>query len=242
MPGVIKFDDEYLGVARKFVLALESKDYKEANSLLNDLNNNSRSVIFQEIGKLTRDLHESLSGFELDMDIADLTQNEIPDAKKRLAYVIEQTDEAANKTLGIIEKYIPICESLEEESIHLTDDWNKFISKEMNANDFRLLTKKIGKYIDDNKSSYSGIKAGMNEIILAQGFQDITGQIIRKVIALVQDVEDNLIRVIKITGSVNDGKTGKIEELEGPQVPGLKSSEAVTGQDEVDDLLSSLGF
>jgi len=242
MSELIKFDDEYINTARKFVSALESKDHKSANNLLNELNSSDRSVIFQEIGKLTRELHDTLSSFEMDMNISGITQNEIPDAKKRLAYVIEKTDEAANTTLNIVEKYIPVCESLEKNSEELSADWNRFIAKEMNADDFRSLAKKIPKYIDENKASYSEIKSGMNEIILAQGFQDITGQIIRKVICLVQDVEDNLIRVIKFTGAVTEGSDKNKDELEGPQVPGLMSSDAVNSQDEVDDLLSSLGF
>ena len=243
MPVAIKFDDQYVEIARKFVTALEKKDHKEANNLLNELNNSNHSVIFQEIGKLTRELHDTLSSFELDMNIADLAENEIPDAKKRLAYVIEQTDEAANTTLSIVEKFIPICETLDKDSNELAIEWNRFVSKEMNADDFRDLTKRIKKYIDDNKSSYTDIKSGINEIILAQGFQDITGQIIRKVIALVQDVEEKLIRVIKITGAgAVDSRPAEKDELEGPQVPSLKSNDAVNGQDEVDDLLSSLGF
>jgi len=242
MSQVIKFDDEYISIAKNMVIALESGDHKEANNLLNKLTNKNDSVIFQEIGKLTRELHDTLASFEADVNIADLAENEIPDAKKRLNYVIEKTDEAANTTLNIIEKCMPVCEQMEKESRQINDEWKKFMSKDMNADDFRALTKKLSKYIENNASAYHDVKTGMSDITLAQGFQDITGQIIKKVINLVQEVEDNLIRVIKVTGSINDKNKSEKGKLEGPQIPGLHSSEAVSGQDEVDDILSSLGF
>jgi chemotaxis protein CheZ len=86
---------------------------------------------------------------------------------------------------------------------------------------------------------------------MAQDFQDLTGQIIGRVINLVSDVEDSLVEIIKIGGNrLSKSSPQKKEEekkeeavaLDGPQVPGLESTTAVSGQDEVDDLLSSLGF
>ena len=245
MPEAIKLEDDYLETAKKFVIALESKDQNEADVLLNTLNTNNHSVLFQEIGKLTRDLHDTLRSFETDLSFSELAEKEMPDATTRLNYVIEKTDEAASNTLTIVETYMPICEAQEKETKLLESEWKKFISKEMKADEFRSLAKRLTKYFDKNKTSYSDIRSGMSEIIIAQDYQDITGQIIRKVINLVQNVEENLIRVIKITGdtgkSTSENKNNSTD-LDGPQVPEIKSSDAVNGQDEVDDLLSSLGF
>jgi chemotaxis protein CheZ len=77
---------------------------------------------------------------------------------------------------------------------------------------------------------------------MAQAFQDLTGQIIRRVITLVEEVEQSLINMVRLSGQKVGGDTRTRVDLEGPQVPGIKSVDAVSGQDEVDDLLSSLGF
>ena len=242
MSNAIKLENEYLDAAKKLVIALENNDQDEADVYLNVLNTTNHSVLFQEIGKLTRDLHDTLRSFETDLSFSELAEKEMPDATTRLNYVIEQTSDAANNTLNVVEKYIPVCESKEKESINLYDDWARFMDKKMSVDEFRELAKNIKDYLAENGSIYSDIKSGMNEIILAQGFQDITGQIIKKVINLVTNVEENLIRVIKITGDTSQKERVKDNDLEGPQVPEIQSSDAVHGQDEVDDLLSSLGF
>lgn len=88
----------------------------------------------------------------------------------------------------------------------------------------------------------------MNEVMMAQDFQDLTGQIITRVIELVEEVEGNLVELVRLTGeriaTVPDQKDDRAEEIkaEGPHVPGLGDSKVVNGQDDVDDLLSSLGF
>lgn len=243
MSTLMKYDDEYINIAKNLVVALEVGNHNEANNLINSLTDSNESIIFQEIGKLTRELHDTLNGFDVGVDISDITNIGIPDAKKRLNFVIEKTQEAADITLNIVERYIPVCERLETETNILSCDWKSFTTKNMNAEEFRILAKKMTAYFNDNKETYNDIIKGMNEIIIAQGFQDITGQIIKKVITLVQDVEDKLISVIKITGQQKSDTDSKKELLEGPQVPGIATeSDTLSGQDEVDDLLSSLGF
>jgi len=245
MPEAIKIDDDYLETARKLVIALEQKDQNEADVLLNHLNTSNHMFLFQEIGKLTRYLHDTLRSFETDLNLTKLAEKDIPDATNRLKYVIEKTDEAASNTLTIVEKYMPICEAQEKESQLLESEWSRFMAREMNADDFRSLASGLTEYFTKNKTSYSDIRSGMSEIIIAQDYQDITGQIIKKVIDLVQNVENNLIRVIKISGEgsgLANLSNRKNSDLEGPQVPDNTSSDAVNGQDEVDDLLSSLGF
>lgn len=237
-----RFDENSASIAKSLSAALDKGDYTEANTLLNTLTNSASSVLFHEIGKLTRDLHDRLTNFEADLNFADIDKAEIQDAKIRLNYVIEKTDEATNHTLNIIDSFTPAIEKLESESNTLMDEWARFIAKDMNADEFRTLTKKISKYLSETNRNYNDLKSSMSEIVIAQSFQDITGQIIKKVINLVQDVEDSLVRVIKYTGKESNTDIKDNAEAEGPQVPGIGTSEMVSGQDEVDDLLSSLGF
>jgi len=256
MPRAAKQEDNYLETAKKLVSALERDNQDEADAHLNDLNTSSHSVLFQEIGKLTRDLHNTLRSFENELSFIKLAEKDMPEATTRLNYVIEKTDEAASNTLTIVERYIPVCEELEQESRSLAGEWTRFMDRKMDADDFRALVRRLNEYLNKNQTSYSDIKSGMSEIMIAQDYQDITGQIIKKVISLVQNVENNLIRVIKISGESNTGSkpvtkkkkrntkqnTSKSAEPDGPQVPEIRSSDAVSNQDEVDDLLSSLGF
>jgi len=239
-----RFDDESVSLAKALVVALESNNHEEADSLLNELSGSTSSVLFDEIGKLTRDLHDRLRNFESDINIADIDQTAIQDAKIRLNYVIEKTDEATNHTLNIIDSFVPVFDGLESKSSHLIEEWSRFIAKDMTADEFRSLSKNVTNYLSEANKNLSEFRLGMNEIVIAQSFQDITGQIIKKVINLVQDVETSLVRVIKCTGKEIEPEVSekKSTASEGPQVTGLQAQEIVSGQDEVDDLLSSLGF
>lgn len=239
-------DKEFLDAAKELVSCLESGDSGQAKGIVDDLTRLSESDMFREIGKITRELHDALVGFEVDTTIADLAENEIPDAKERLNYVIEMTENAANKTLTAIEELMPICEQNEQRLEELSNKWIQFRKKDMSADEFRSLVKEIEIYFSDSKDGAKSLRNKLNDVLMAQDYQDLTGQIIRRVITLVQDVETNLVSVIKITGAGTDNTKQKKNAgagiLEGPQVPNLKSTDAVSNQDEVDDLLSSLGF
>ena len=240
------YNDDYLIYAKELVNSLERDDTASAKVLIDNLTRLNETEMFREIGKITRELHNALASFEIDSHIARLAEEEIPDAKERLNYVIEMTENAANITLNVVEGLIPECNKAEAELQQLTDQWNHFLKKDMNADEFRHMVRHINEYFDAAGKNLRTLKGGLNEVLMAQSYQDLSGQIIKRVITLVQDVETNLVDVIKITGNRRTAVVSKLnpdnKELEGPQVPGIKSSEAVSSQDEVDDLLSSLGF
>jgi len=239
---------DLLEQATQLVEHLQDGSSESAQEVLESLVKYSDPKMFNEIGKITRELHDALVGFEVDSHMTVLAESEIPDAKERLSYVLEMTEDAANKTLSAVEEIAPMCEERSGKSKLLSDDWEKFTNKELSADEFRALAKDVKQYFDTEQSVYEKIKERLNDVLMAQGYQDITGQIIKRVITLVQDVETDLVRVISLTGNVN--KSNKPEEsskksdtiLEGPQVPALKTEESLTNQDDVDDLLSSLGF
>jgi len=239
---------ELLERATELVQHLKDGNSENANETLASLIKFADPNMFNEIGKITRELHDALVGFEVDTHMTELAESEIPDAKERLSYVLEMTEDAANKTLGAVEEIVPMCEERAGKSQLLSDDWEKFTHKELSADEFRTLAKDVKEYFDTEHSVFEKMKECLNDVLMAQGYQDLTGQIIKRVISLVQDVETNLVRVISLTGNVN--ASNKPEEsskpgttkLEGPQVPALKTEESLTNQDDVDDLLSSLGF
>lgn len=237
---------KYLAHAQNIIKELEDDNIEGVNKLLDDLSNMREKHLFRELGKLTREFHDALNSFRLDSRLTQLAGEEIPDAKERLNYVIQKTEEAANKTLNAVEEAIPVCERVGKETAELSARWERFTGRDMDAKEFRLLSKEISKFLTSLGGDVGSIKCGLNDVLMAQDFQDITGQIISRVITLVSDLEDGLVNLIRISGgspedTKKDASVGGTK-LEGPQVPGLESDTAVSGQDEVDDLLSSLGF
>lgn len=233
--------------ARALVSSIENKNEDQAVEHLKKISCINETKMFQELGKLTRDLHDTLVGFSIETEISNLAVNDIPDARERLSHVITVTDQAAHKTLSAVEEAIPVCEELEESAANIEQQWNRFISRDLSADEFRALSREIGGHLEISSERYKKVKSNLNEILMAQDFQDITGQIIRRVIELVQDVEDKLVELIKYSGNQKDDLANKDEKkdeknLAGPQVPGTESATALKSQDEVDDLLSSLGF
>ena len=234
-------NEDNLARVQDLLACMQKGDEDGAREVVDELTRIRESTLYKEMGKLTRELHDAISAFGMDDRIANMAEHEIPDARQRLNYVITKTDEAANKTLSAIEETFPTIEALSESAQQLQDGWLRFTRREMDANEFREMSKNITEYFEKHDSDFNSVKSHLNEILMAQDFQDLTGQIIKKVIKLVEDVEGNLVNLIKVTGAPQLIKKQE-ESLQGPVVPGMEHAETVSGQDEVDDLLSSLGF
>ncbi len=241
--------NDYMQDAKKLAELVNTGDEAGINQLLDEMVAKRQASLFNEVGKLTRELHEALSNFKLDSRINEMAEDEIPDAKERLNYVITKTEEAADRTLTAVESSVPLCDEMLQRANDIKEDWKRFTSREMEPGEFRELSKEVDSYLEFLIGDASQIKKNLNEVLMAQDFQDLTGQIIRRVITLVSEVEENLVNLIKVSGSQithkEDKKDSKQDksELSGPVVPGLdEGSDTVSGQDEVDDLLSSFGF
>ena len=240
--------EETLTLARNFVHEMEQGNQEQAEMLLDELSRVKQTELFREVGKLTRDLHEALNHFRMDTRLADFTVQDIPDAKERLSYVITMTEQSANKTLGAVESALPLSEQLRDHSVVLTEQWLKFRRREMSAQEFRDFCRVLDRFFHEVSDGARTLNGYLSEVLMAQDFQDLTGQIIRRVITLVQDLEVSLVDLIRLSGpaaavkrEVGD-KSGKVVALAGPVVPGVDHGDSVQGQDEVDALLSSLGF
>ena len=165
------------------------------------------------------------------------------------------TDKAANRTMDQVEAGMPLVEKITQESEELSAEWQRFLKKELKPDEFRDLTKRINTYLTESNENSRKIHSHFSEILMAQDFQDLTGQVINKVTKLVSEVETRLVDLVAMAGEVDriTGITHKQEAkqqtetagedivAEGPQTD--KDAEGVVGsQDDVDDLLSSLGF
>lgn len=235
-----------LETARALVASLEAGDEQEADRLIGTLSSDSgKEELFIEVGRLTRELHDAINGFLLDARIANMTEVEIPDAKERLNYVITMTQQSADRTLNAVEHSLPVVEEMEKRAGQLAEDWSKLRMRMLSKDEFKGLSDALAEFLEQTRDNAVDLHKSLSEVLMAQDFQDLTGQIIRKVISLVHDVEEKLVKLVRITGSkLEEEKTVKEgrEKLAGPVIPGLDQGDQVKSQDEVDDLLSSLGF
>jgi chemotaxis protein CheZ len=234
---------ECLERARTLVAQIEAGGEADAQQLLDEFSSHRETVMFQEIGRLTRELHNTLNSFQNDARLAALTECDIPDAKERLNYVLSMTDQAARRTLTAVEESVPLNETIGQRASALQQEWERFTRRQMEPAEFRALSHRLNEFLTVTKDDTSKIHTRLMDVLMAQEYQDLTGQVIHRVIRLVQDVEDSLVGLIKFssnTGTANsaDGK----DALEGPQINPSARSDVVSNQDEVDDLLSSLGF
>jgi chemotaxis protein CheZ len=134
---------------------------------------------------------------------------------------------------------------LGQQAGRLGNEWQRFRDRELTVADFRSLASNLSGFLGQVESDSGQLQGRLSEVLMAQGFQDLTGQIIRKVISLVQDVEDKLVQIIRLSrGRIPEAASGpdQVKVVGGPVVPGVDQGDVVQGQDEVDDLLSSLGF
>ncbi len=238
-------DNVRLSLARDLVSALEKDDEASADEIMDQIAGVRETQLFREVGRLTRQLHDTMNSFSIDSKITSLTENDIPDAKERLNYVISMTEKAANQTLTVVEDLLPVSTQLTEQAEQLSAKWERFLVREMPYEEFKGMSQEITEYFKKTTGSLDNMSKGLNEILMEQGFQDITGQIIRKVIDLVQELETSMVELVRISGGkFSEKKVEDDQALPGPVVPGIddKKNDVATSQDDVDDLLSSLGF
>jgi chemotaxis protein CheZ len=238
--------NQLLAKARLLVENIEANNDIAMGELLNSMTIEREKSLFKEVGLLTRQLHDNLASFALDSQLSEFTDSGIPDAKERLNYVIQMTDEAANDTLNAIDEILPVTSDLQRKSEEISKNWHKFLGRKLSLKEFKLMSGEITKFLDESCKSTKFVNEKANDIVLAQSFQDLTSQIIKKVITLVQDVENSLVDLIRLAGTQSTTSEESKKEtkgvLDGPAVPGVIVQGAVSSQDEVDDLLSSLGF
>ena len=232
--------------AKSLVEFLETEQQEKADALIAEIQNPINSELFAEIGKLTRQLHDSLTNFNIDSRLSDLATADIPDAKERLNYVITRTEEAANKTMDAVESIFPVLDNISDQVRAVNPAWAKLMNNEIDLKEFKSLCVDIDQLLLTTGKETLHIHSLMTDVLMAQDFQDLTGQVIRKVIDLVREVEESLINMLTAFGISSDKVNTKPKVgdnlVEGPIVNTEDRDDVVEDQDDVDDLLSSLGF
>lgn len=187
--------------------------------------------IFQRLGSLTRQLHDTLNQLGVMPKLRDSVQN-IPDARERLNYIAHKTGEAAEKVLNLVERAKSEHEHIARETRHIA---HSIMADPVKA----VASGAIMNFVDDVETRTARINQHLTEIMIAQDYHDLTGQVISRVVTLASDLEEQLLDMLVITAP----SQGPRDDC-GPQGPTVNASrpDVVSDQSEVDDLLASMGF
>ena len=196
--------------------------------------------IHQQIGALTRQLHDSLNGLGLADKVKEWS-GELPDAKSRLSYIARLTGEAAEKVLNRVDQ-------AKAEHDHIASETRRIGELITNDPVGAVARGHVMNFISDVEASSKKVDAHLTEIMMAQDFHDLTGQVIAKVVNLAATIEEQLLLLLVQTAppeskdKLPPAPEVKGPALAGPVVEGQAFTEVVTDQSQVDDLLASLGF
>lgn len=209
--------------------------------------NTTNAEVHQRIGVLTRQLHDSLVGLGL-ADKVKTWAGEVPDAKSRLSYIARLTGEAAEKVLNNVDQAKLHHDHIASETRRI----GALIVKDPVA---AVAKGHVMNFISDVEQATQQIDKNLTDIMMAQDFHDLTGQVIAKVVNLAASIEEQLVQLLLITApgdtatkppapepTIEPGKASTEPVLQGPVVNPEGNTEVVKSQSEVDDLLASLGF
>lgn len=268
------FDEFLRDRARTLVSELEAGNLPAAMGLINELQFARHQVFYNEVGHLTRGLHEAIKAFSSDVGEQMSSGEEdaravMGDASDRLNYVIELTDKNAHETMDRVDRSLSLVDKLDQQSERFKE---LLLLVGQLEGEFEALNGTYDRTCElknQSEQTISELRTTLTDILVSQGVQDITGQLIRRVITLVTQVEGQLVKLMDMAAKVEQlsslevaeavpvqkersgqaraaeavpaGKDKDPIQAEGPQLP-KGNQDALCNQDDVDDLLSSLGF
>lgn len=197
--------------------------------------------VINKIGQMTRTLHDTLRelGYDKKLESAAST---IPDARDRLNYIATLTEKAAERVLNATDAAQPVVEKIEIESQRLSREWQKLFDKQLDVGQFKSLALQTQAFLAEVPKQARVTNAYLTEIMMAQDFQDLTGQVIKKIVEVTQQMEKQLVDLLVENPLSTAHPSSCSGLLNGPVIRADGRSDVVTNQDQVDDLLESLGF
>jgi chemotaxis protein CheZ len=191
---------------------------------------------------MARALHDTLGQLGYDK-LLEKTVSALPDAKDRLAYVANLTEQAACRVLNATDIASPLVDEIENGSKALGARWDKVFANQLGPEEFKKLAAETRDFLNRQlPQKTQATHAQLTEIMMAQDFQDLTGQVIKKVVSLAQDLESGLMNVL-VEVMPETKRTEEVASLmNGPVINSEGRTDIVVNQEQVDDLLDSLGF
>lgn len=199
-------------------------------------------TIFSRIGHLTRQLRNSMVSLGLDRAIMDAAEA-IPDTRERLNYIVSKTSQAADRALTSVEAARPLQDRLHQQAVQLSARWDAWFAEPVELPAARELAGDTRDFLREVPDLTSRTSAELTEIMMAQDFQDLTGQVINRMMALIENIEQELIQVLveNMPGLTHEAKEPQESLKNGPPIRHNQVG-VVASQDQVDDLLADLGF
>src|ERR1700751_437186 len=193
---------EYSACVEALTDALRTEDETAFFASVDHIVHMREPGMFKELRQLTGDLQKALERFSIESRLQDIAENEIPDARARLTHVINMTDEAAHRTLDLVEKSGPLAERTAQDAAVLMESFEAFKSSTNGAHGLEAilhsleglppLLKSVDKFLPAARANSELVRRNLADVLLAQGYQDLTGQIIRNVMKLVGELENSL--------------------------------------------------
>jgi chemotaxis protein CheZ len=235
--------DEFGATLAALSAALAAGDEAVFYAELDALLQRRERMLFVDLRKLTGDLQSALQRFRVDSRLADLAEKDVPDARLRLDHVLKLTDEAAHRTLDLVEQSGPLAERTARSAQGLVLAWQQFRERKIAVEDFHRMVRDMDAHLQATGPDMGKVRENLSQVLLAQGYQDLTGQIIRGVIKLVGELEVALVDLVRLsrTGARSRPVSDETRRGFGPPIPGINSGPSVSGQQDVDALLSGLG-
>jgi chemotaxis protein CheZ len=217
-----------------------------AGDLGDETEDNSGKPMFERLGGIVRMLHDSLRQLGYDQSLSSVA-TQITDAQDRLEYIGSLTEQAANKVLNAVDVGMPELDLLQKKSKDMDSRWGKLFEGKLSVEEFKGLAGDSRQFAAAVSDATDAEKARLLEIMMAQDFQDITGQLIKKIVLITQAAEKELAQLLldnappetraAMEAAQAAAKQQPTELMQGPSVP-----TAAMGQDDVDSLLADLGF
>lgn len=203
--------------------------------------NESAEQIIHRIGNLTRMLRDSMRELGLDKEIERAAQA-IPDARDRLSYIAAMTEQAAERTLTAVELAQPLQEALESGATALDKRWDEWFEQPVELADARALVLDTREFLADVPVKAKATGGHLLDIMMAQDFQDLTGQVIKKMMDMIRTLEQELLQMLLDNVPTAARAETSATLMNGPQINPEGKADVVADQSQVDDLLASLGF
>jgi chemotaxis protein CheZ len=190
--------------------------------------------VFQQLGQITRQLHDTLTQLGV-MPRLQAAADGLPDARSRLSYIAQKTGDAANKVLNSVDQAKAEHHSISDETRRIAA---AIIKDPVKA----VASGAVMNFVTGVEAATERIDRHLTDIMMAQDFHDLTGQVVAKVVALASDLEDSLVKLLVQAAPAEQAQRVEVAILQGPVVNPEGRTDVVANQGEVDDLLASLGF
>lgn len=257
--------------AEELIAELGKGDIGGALHVINELQQAKHHAFYNEVGHLTRGLHDAINSFSDDMQkegtLDSTSISGMTDASERLNYVIEITEKTSHQTMDRVDASLELADQLDSQSTRFKDLLSLVGQLEGEFDGLKGVYDRTCQVKQESEDTITALKNELTEILVAQSSQDISGQLIRRVITLLTQVQNGLVQLIDMAAKIehlsevdiygargqkveeaakekeeNTVKSNKNPVAEGPQINAGSDEGVVSGQDDVDELLSSLGF